>query len=382
MARILVSAGEYSGDIHAAWVIKRIKELVPDVRVSGMGSSRLREAGAKIIIDPTGINSVGLQEAVQNLRTHWEHYRRLKELVEQFSPRVMFLVDYSGFNMMMARLGKKKGIPVVNYFSPSAWIWGQWRARWMARMEATIAAVFPGEIDVYRRAGAEVRFVGHPLLDIVEPVVDEGLVYEELELDPQKPVIALLPGSRRAEVRKLLNPMLEAAARLQQDNKELQFVLPLAEDIGFRQVEKRVSRQKLIARVVKQRTRAVMQISDFIITASGTATLEAAILGTPMLIIYKTGDITYKLGKKLVKKRFIGLPNLVADNDVVPELVQDEVTAAGIFKKANYYLRKPYLLKEMERNLEQMSDILGEKGAIERTAKLVLEKGAIKCEQK
>ena len=378
MARILVSAGEYSGDLHAARVIRRIKQLAPDVRVSGMGSAQLRATGADIIIDPTGINSVGLQEAVQNFRTHLAHYRQLKEYVVHFRPRVMFLVDYSGFNMMMARLGKKKGIPVVHYFAPSAWIWGRWRARWMARMEATIAAVFPGEIDVYRRAGAEVKFVGHPLLDIVEPVADEEAVYRQLELNPGQKVLALLPGSRDAEVQKLLPPMLEAAARLQKHDRELQFVIPLADSINFSAVSDRVGQHRLIARVVRGSTRKVMQISDFIISASGTATLEAAILGTPMLIVYKTSDITYRLGKKLINRRFIGLPNLVADNEVVPELIQDEVSAADIFKQVNYYLRKPYLLKEMERSLEQTSDILGEKGAIDRTANLVLEKGAIK----
>ncbi|MFW5985242.1 MAG: lipid-A-disaccharide synthase [Halanaerobiaceae bacterium] len=377
MGKILVTAGEVSGDLHAARVVYYIKKMVPGTEIAGMGSKKLRQAGADILIDPTEINSIGFQEAASNFRTHLDHYKFLKKYVKKEKPDVMFLVDYSGFNMMMARLGKKENIPVVNYFAPTAWIWGRWRARWMARMGATIAAVFPMEIDVYRRAGAEVKFVGHPLLDIVQPSSEKKGLYEYLEVNPDHNLVALLPGSRTAEVDKLLDPMLKAAVRLKKDNDNLEFIIPLADNIAREPIVRQVSEYNLIAKVVKNRTREAVQISDFIVTASGTATLEAAILNTPMLIIYKTSALTYTLGKRLLKQKMIGLPNLISSQEIVPELVQKDVTPENIFRKTNYYLRQPYLLQEMKRNLKQVASMLGKEGAIARTANLVIKKGAL-----
>ncbi len=376
MGKILVTAGEASGDQHAARVIKYIKKLKPRVKVSGMGSEKLKEAGAEILLDPTTMNSIGLQEAVSNFSVHLEHYRVLKDYISKERPDVMFLVDYSGFNMVMARLGAKLDIPVVNYFPPSAWVWGRWRARWMARTEATIAAVFPMEIDVYRRAGAEVEFVGHPLLDVINRKQEQD-VFSRLEISPEKKTIALLPGSRRAEINRLLPSMLEAAVHLKNKNQELQILLPLAENIPEEAVLPLVTDSNVVLKVVRGLTQEALQAADFAIIASGTASLEAAILKTPMLIIYKTSTLTYRLGKRLLNVDFIGLPNLISSREIVPELIQKEVSPAQIFKTVDSYLQKPYLLKNMRHDLEQIARMLGKKGAVERTAHLVLKKGAI-----
>jgi lipid-A-disaccharide synthase len=204
MGKIMVVAGEVSGDMHAARVIREIKSLLPEVSFFGMGSDFLRQEDVRILIDPTEVSTIGFLEAFKNLRVHLDNLKTLKKAAKEEKPDVIFLVDNSGFNMMMARAAYKKGIPVVNYFSPSAWVWGRWRARWMARYEATIASVFPMEAKVYREAGAEVVFVGHPLIDMVEVEEDRKEICSELELDPEKEVIGLLPGSRKQEIDSLL----------------------------------------------------------------------------------------------------------------------------------------------------------------------------------
>lgn len=380
MKKIFVAAGETSGDMHAAKVVNQIKQMAPETEFFGMGSDRLAQEGVNILLDPTGMNSIGFREVIDNFKTHRKNYKLIKKAIKRENPEVMFLVDYSGFNMLLARLGKKENIPVVSYFAPTAWIWGKWRARWMARMKATIAAVFPAEIDVYRRVGAQVKFVGHPLLDMVEPSEEPEQIYNKYDLDPDKPCLALLPGSRQAEVDRLLPDILKAVTRLQQKNEGLQLVLPVADNLSFNSIIERLSKYRVVVRVVKGESRAILQISDFAITASGTVTLEAAILNTPMLITYQTDKLTYFLGRKLLRKSHIGLPNLLSSREIVPELVQEDVTPEKIFQTVHSHLQKPYLRKEIKRNLERVTDMLGKKGAIKRTAKLVMEKGEISSE--
>src|SRR5690554_4595658 len=222
--------------MHAARIVREIKVLAPRTEIVAVGSDYLKKEGAKIIIDPTKISTIGFSEAFRNLRKHLQNLKCLKSYIKRSRPDVLFLVDNSGFNMLMARLGRKKRIPVINYFSPSAWVWGEWRARWMAHYRATIASVFPMEADVYQRAGARVEFVGHPLLDIIKNEKEAGEIYSRLELRPDRPVIALLPGSRKQEIEKLLPIMLQTAVKLQEEQPGLQFVLPIASGIDSSQI--------------------------------------------------------------------------------------------------------------------------------------------------
>jgi len=333
MGKIFVVAGELSGDMHAARVIREIKKIKPDIKLTGFGSSNLKKQGVKILVDPTTINSIGFSAALKNYKTHLKHLKILKGYIDQDKPDVLFLVDYSGFNMLVAKMAARRGIPVVNYFAPSAWIWGKWRARWMARSGAKIAAVFPMELDVYRRAGADIRYVGHPLLDMINIEDSEVEIYKNLDLDSEKKIIALLPGSRQYEIETLLPPMLKAASRLQEQNRELQFVIPLADNADYDRIMKMICSHKLISRVIANYTRESIYIADLAVVASGTATLEAAILKTPMVIVYKTSWLNYQLGRKLLKKDHIGLPNIIAAREIVPELLQDDLTPEKIFQK-------------------------------------------------
>ena len=230
MAKIMVVTGEVSGDINAARVVREIKQLAPETefwhRFFCPGGRRGGDP-----IDPTETSTIGFTEALKNLNVHLANLKTLKKVIDREKPDALFLVDNAEFNMLMARLAYKKGIPAVNYFSPSAWIWGRWRAKWLARYRATIASVFPMEAEVYREAGAEVVFVGHPLLDTIKIDQDTEEIFAELELDPEKTTIGLLPGSRPQEIESLLPAMLQTAERLQKEDKQYQFVLPLARNL-------------------------------------------------------------------------------------------------------------------------------------------------------
>lgn len=375
MGKVLVVTGEVSGDIHAARVIKEIRKLAPDVEFSAMGSRSLEKEGVEIIIDPTDISTIGFSEAFRNIKQHLANLKILKKHLDRDRPDVLFLVDNSGFNMLMARAARKKGIPVVNYFSPSAWVWGKWRARWMARNKAVIASVFPMEARVYREAGARVQFVGHPLVDLVNIEKDVAEICTQLELDPGRPIIGLLPGSRRQEIKKLLPVMLETAVKIQKEEPGIQFVLPLAEGIDSSWVASLSASYRLVIKLIENSTYEVMKVSSLLIIASGTATLEAALLGTPMIIIYKVSWSSYLLGRMLVKLEHIGLPNIVAGKKIIPELLQREVNSRGLYKEVQHLLGKPYTINRMKEELAEVKEKLGEPGAVRRTAELVLKEG-------
>ena len=377
MGHVMVVAGEVSGDMHAARVVDKIKEIAPETTFSGMGTTGLKNTGVDILIDPTEISTIGFMEALKNIKTHLSHLKLLKEHIKEKNPDILFLVDYSGFNMMMARVGRKLDIPVVNYFPPTAWIWGEWRARWMAKNNATIASIFPMERKVYKKAGADVRFVGHPLLDMVQIEDSEEKIYSKLELDPEKRIVGLMPGSRSSEIEYLLPEMLKGAEMLQKDFPDLQFVLPLAPDVDQKEISDRVGEYNIILKIVDKYTYQTMKIADLMITASGTATLESLIMKTPMIILYQTSWSTYQLGSRLMNVEQIGMPNIIAGKEVVPELLQDQVTGDNIYQEAVYLLKRDYLLQDLEKQFNRIKEKLGSPGAVEETARLVLKEGGL-----
>lgn len=373
----MVVTGEVSGDLHAAQVIREIKEISPGIQFFGMGSESLQEEGVEILIDPMEISTIGFREAFKNIRVHLDNLKILKKAIVREKPDLIFLVDNSGFNMMMARAACKKRVPVVNYFSPSAWVWGKWRARWMARYKATIASVFPMETNVYREVGADPIFVGHPLVDIVKVEDDINNICLDLELDPEKKTIGLLPGSRSQEIETLLPEMLKTAEKIKRSSAEYQFVLPLAKGMDKERIGKIAANYELIIRLVENKTYEVMKVADLLILASGTATLEAAIIGTPMVIVYKVSPSTYRLGKRLLNTDYIGLPNIIAGREIVPELVQEEADFEHIYKTTMDLLSKPYNLNNIKNELKYVKEKLGSPGAVRRTAELVLKKGGL-----
>ncbi|ADQ13898.1 lipid-A-disaccharide synthase [Halanaerobium hydrogeniformans] len=382
MLNIMVSAGEVSGDMHAAAVIKELKEktkaLDIEVNVFGMGSTALKKAGAEIIIDPTEISTIGYLEAFKNLRTHFKHLKKLKELLKERKPDLVFLVDYSAFNMKLAKACAKEGIKAVNYFPPTAWIYNKGRAKKLADYGTHIAAVLPMERDVYRQAGAEVTFVGHPLLDLVKVEGDKNSIKADFKIRKKKKVIGLFPGSRRGEIKALLPEILKAAQRLDENFDHLSFVLAAAEGVKDEFLKEFTDDFKLDLKIVRDNNYRLMEAAEFLITASGTTTLEAAILTTPHIIVYKSSLSTYLLAKYFFKIEFIGKPNIIAGKQILPELLQQECTAENIYVQAEEWLNYKGLLVEAERKLREVKEKLGGGGAVKKTAELLLAEGGLK----
>ena len=375
--KIMVIAGEISGDERAAEVVQKIQELNPHVNFFGMGTTKLKEQGVEVVIDPTELESVGIWEVIKNYRIHKEHYKVMKDIVKKRDPDVLFLVDYSGFNMFMTRLGYKMDIPVVNYFPPSAWLWGEWRAKFLARYNPVVAANFPMDRDVYRRNKAETKFVGHPLLDEINVEAEKDELKNTFELKENEIPIALLPGSRKAELEKLLPIMLKTTVKLREDNENYVFIIPSADPKFNDFIEKNVIDYPLKVKIVNNHTHKLLKMSHFAIVSTGTATLEAMILNTPMVIIYKFSDVTYKMFKYLSNQEFFSMPNIIAEKKIVPELMQEEVTPEKIYEEAHYILSKPYLMTDIKIKLVSAAEKLGSKGAIDKTARLVMREGNI-----
>lgn len=374
----MVVAGEASGDMHAARVIEELKKLNPELEFIGMGGQRMAEAGVELVYDPTKLSTIGFVEAVKHLRLMYRILDKLEQVMKEEEPAVILLVDYSGFNMKVAKVAQRCGIPAVNYFAPSAWVWGQWRAKKMAKRDVTIASVFPMEEEVYRQAGAEVEFVGHPILDIVNPDLDTTEFRRKYNLSSEQTIVGLLPGSRQQEIEQLLEPMLEAAYQLEEDYQgELKFLLPVADTITNSDLEAEIKRHDLDVELITGQSYQVMKVAALVLTASGTATLEAACFKTPLVIIYKTSLITYLLGKLLVKIPYVGLPNVIAEEEIVPELLQGAVTGEKIADQALKILNSNSKQEEIKEQLDEVVERLGAEGAIKRVANLVLATGGI-----
>ena len=374
----MVSAGEVSGDMHAAAVLKKVKEKNDSIQICGMGSTALREMGAEILIDPTEISTIGYIEALKNLRKHFKHLSEMKKLLRERKPDLVFLVDYSAFNMKLAKACSREGIKAVNYFPPSAWVYNKRRADKMASYGTHIAAVFPMERDVYQQAGAEVTFVGHPLVDIVKVDKSAAAVKEDLNIDRQKRVISLFPGSRRGEIESLLPEMLEAACRIKAAKPETKFLLAAADGIEPEYLKTFTEKVALDLKIIQKQNYQLMQISEFIISASGTTTLEASILNTPQIIGYQAALTTYLLAKYLFKVEFVGLPNIIAGEEVVPELLQQDFEAAKIAETALNWLNNKKELNKIKKKLQTVRQKLGGGGAVEKTADLLLKEGGLK----
>lgn len=378
MAKLMVSAGEVSGDMHAAAVIREVKKKVDDLEVFGMGSTALKKEGAEIIIDPTEISTIGYIEALKNIRQHFKHLGQMKKLLRERKPDLVFLVDYSAFNMKLAKACSKEGIKAVNYFPPSAWVYNKKRADKMASYGTHIAAVFPMERDVYQAVGADVTFVGHPLLDIVEVEADKEEIKKDFNIRGNKEIIGLFPGSRRGEVESLLPEFLKAAQKLDDNYSNLAFVLAAAEGIEDDFLNKFINDFKLDIKIVRESNYRLMEAAQFLITASGTTSLEAAILTTPHIICYKAALSTYLLAKYIFNVEFVGLPNIISGKEVVPELLQNEMSAENIYQQASEWLDYRALLRDVENKLQSVREKLGGGGAVEKTAELLIEQGGLK----
>lgn len=369
--RVLLVAGEASGDAHGADLVTALKRHASSIEVFGVGGQYLREAGMHTLVDTAAIAGMGLFEARDKLKALLRAYRQLAAILRTDPPALLILIDFPEFNLRLAKVAKQAGVPVFYYISPQVWAWRKRRVYTIARRVDQLAAVFPFEPAFYAAHGAAhgcaVEFVGHPLVDRVRPTRSREETLARYDLDPTRRTIALLPGSRAQEVRYLLDPLLGAAALL---GNGYQFVLAVASTLSAAELQGRVKQSGV--RVVQGDTYNLVHAADLALVASGTATLETALLERPMVIVYRLAPLTYALARLIVRVPFIGMPNLIAEQRVVPELLQREVTPARIAAEARQLLENPSAYHAAQEGLREVRRRLGPGGAAERAAALVL----------
>jgi lipid-A-disaccharide synthase len=331
----------------------------------------MRQAGAEMILDSSRLSVVGITEILGRGRSLWNAYRAIKGFLKKSGLSLLILIDFPDFNLLLARTAKKVGVPVLYYISPQVWAWRSGRVSKIARYVNKMAVIFPFEIPIYQKTGMEVEFVGHPLLDILGTSAQgRSPLDEEFKGDP---LIALLPGSREKEIQSLLPEMVQAADILTRAKPGAKFILPAAPTVDAEDLRENIHSQSATITVVEGQTYAAIRAADLVIVASGTATLETAIMGKPMVIIYRVSPLSYWVGKAMVKVNWVGLVNIVAGKGVVPELLQGEAKGRQIADAALRILDDETYRRGMLEDLAAVREKLGTPGASRRVAKIALD---------
>ncbi len=369
--RILIVTGEASGDLHGAHLAKAIMALDPTAQLVGIGGPGMRDAGVTLVPGVPQLDVMGLI-GLSAIPAVVRRVLAIRRVLKAEAWDLVVLIDNPGLNFHFARVAKAAGRRVLYYIAPQVWAWRPGRMKWIQRRVDHVVVILPFEPELYHRAGVRCTFVGHPLLDEVAPQYDRAKLRKELGMDESARVVGLLPGSRAGEVEMLLPVLLEAAAQLVVAEPGTQFILAQASSIDDNLIQTLLQNSSVPVRVVHDRASEVMALSDVLFIASGTATLQAAVVGTPMVLLYKTSPVTYRLARWLINVKWIGLVNLVAGRSVVPELIQDEATAERLCQEVLHLLRDPSAYNDMKEGLRQVRQLLGEPGASSRAAQVAL----------
>jgi lipid-A-disaccharide synthase len=371
MPSVMISCGEPSGDLYAGALVRNLLELNPATRIAGLGGDHLRAAGAELVGDYRGLTVTGLVEAARVLPRAWAAHRALVSRARRERPDALVVVDFPDFNFRLAAAVKRSGVPVVYYIGPQLWAWRPGRMRVMKRFVDRVLVIFPFEEAIYRQAGVPVEFVGHPLIDLARAQAPRDAFLRELNLDPDAPVVTLLPGSRPNEV-SLLLPVLSHAARLVADRlPQTQFIVARAPDLDDR-LFAGVDWHGLRPAIVLSRPDDALAAGDVAVTASGTATVQAALHERPMVVVYRLSPWTYRLGRRFVHLDTFAMPNLIAGRKVVPELIQDACTPDAIATEVISYLTDDERSRDVRAALRDVREKLGSPGASGRAAEAIL----------
>lgn len=370
---IMFSAGESSGDRHAANLFLELKKRNPTLKGIGMGSSQMAAAGVGLNVDSAGIGVIGVVEVIRHYGEIRRALKQMQQVLLHEKPDLLVCVDYKEFNFKLARFAKKCGVKVLFYVSPQVWAWRADRVKKYGQVIDMMAVIFPFETKYYEAENVPVRYVGHPSVDKVQPQFSRADAMAQFGLVADKPVVGVLPGSRVNEIKRLLPVMLAAAERLQAQQPDIQFILPQASSISDELLGSYLQATSVNIIVIKNQVYDVIQCCDAVMTTSGTATLEIALLDVPMVICYKLAALTYWLGKRLVKIPFIGLPNIVADKAIIKELIQHEATPENLAAEILHILNDADYAAQMRANLQHVKQQLGQGGGSKNMAELVLQ---------
>ncbi len=372
--KALIVTGEASGDLHGANLIKAAGEIDPGLTFLGVGGRRMAEAGCEILIPSEELAVMGLVEVLGHFPKILCAFHRLKKILHGVNrPDVLILVDFPEFNLRLAREAKEIGVPVLYYVSPQVWAWRRGRVKKIARVVDRLAVIFPFEPSFYQGQNIEVEYVGNPLLDEARVSRERAEFLREYGLDPADPVVGLFPGSRRNELRYVLDTILEAAVLIQRQKPKVKFLLPVAPSLDAEFFQKRFAGMSLPVTLVEDNIYDTANACDVVITVSGTVTLQTALVGTPMAIVYKMSPLTYAVGKRLVKVPYIGLANIVAGQEVVREFIQKEASPQHLKDEVLRILNDEAYRNRIREGLQKVGQRMGKGGCSRRVAGMAVE---------
>lgn len=371
--KIMLSAGEASGDLHGANLAEALKAVDPQVELIGMGGEQMRKAGVRIVYDIKNLGVIGIGEIIKKIPFFYKLRTFLVNTMKEEKPDALVCIDYPGFNMKLIEKAKEAGIPVIYYILPTIWAWHKSRGNVIAEYTDLAVSLFPFEAEMYKKMGTNVVYGGHPLLDTVKPSMSKDEAYSFFGLQQGKKTVLFMPGSRVQEVQSLYGKMLAAGKLLQDKVEGLQFMVPKASTIDRHMLEEAAREANLEVHIGEERVYDMMNIADAAICASGTATLETALMGVPTLLVYRVNALTYWLSKILVQLDSIGLPNIISGHRIMPELWQDEVTPENIEAAVLPWLVDAAAAEEARHLMAGVRCQMGEAGAVRRTAEIISE---------
>ena len=371
--KIMLSAGEASGDLHGANLAEALKAVDPQVELIGMGGEQMRKAGVRIVYDIKNLGVIGIGEIIKKIPFFYKLRTFLVNTMKEEKPDALVCIDYPGFNMKLIEKAKEAGIPVIYYILPTIWAWHKSRGNVIAEYTDLAVSLFPFEAEMYKKMGTNVVYGGHPLLDTVKPSMSKDEAYSFFGLQPEKKTVLFMPGSRVQEVQSLYGKMLAAGKLLQDKVEGLQFMVPKASTIDRHMLEEAAREANLEVHIGEERVYDMMNIADAAICASGTATLETALMGVPTLLVYRVNALTYWISKILVHLDSIGLPNIISGHRIMPELWQDEVTPENIEAAVLPWLVDAAASEKARHLMTGVRCQMGEAGAVRRTAEIISE---------
>ncbi len=375
MNTVMIITGESSGELYGSLLAKALKTKCPDMHIIGVGGERMKEAGVDLV---SGISSAfGLSEAISAYKAVKETFAKVVSAIEKFSPRVIILIDYPDFNIKVGKIAKKKGIKILYYVSPQVWAWRKGRVKTIAEISDRIAVILPFEEAIYKGTGAQCEFVGHPALEEIESLTrDKTALKLSLGLNTAQPVLALLPGSRPHELRSLLPVMLNVVRSFKREfsDHDYQFIMPIAPNLDVEKYQDYINLLKDEGVTAKKENAInVLSVSDLAVIASGTATLQAAFTGTPMVVVYKLSPFTYLIGRLIVDVKYISLINLIPDREVVKELLQSGANTKNIMHELKKLMLDNDYRDKMIKHFMTIREIFSGKKPSFRVAEMICE---------
>ncbi|MGE3537005.1 MAG: lipid-A-disaccharide synthase [Candidatus Tectimicrobiota bacterium] len=371
-APLLIVAGETSGDQHGAALVRALQARVPQLVVYGVGGPQMRAAGVETLCDIQALSVVGAVEILTTVPTALRLAARLLREAQRRGTSTAVLIDAPGFNLAFARFAKRAGLRIVYYISPQIWAWRQGRVKKVARRVDKMLTLFPFEVPFYTAAGVDAVYVGHPVLDALQDVPGTESAAQQLGLNPQAPIVALLPGSRRQEVQALLPVMLEACQRIVAHCPQVQGVLPVAPGLDLEDMQRLLDGSVMPVRLIRGQSHVAVRAADVAMVASGTATLETGLLGTPMVVVYRMHPVTAWLARRLLRIPYIGLVNIVAGRPCVPELLQEALNPQTLAALVLQYLHHPGMAAHVRQELARLWHIMGTAQGAQRAAACIV----------